>query len=164
MKKIACLIVLAVVLASCQTQKKQWWGTSAEIDVIKKMDEAFVAGDLAAYRAAFADTTKVWFNQWTGTPISPDTLVSNIAATRATLTSLKMNDPYYEMIENDDGQRMVHRWIMWEATLTSGKSYTWASNADFIVSDGKIRTAYYIFNALPGYQANQPDPAPAPAK
>ena len=76
---------------------------------------------------------------------------------RDTYSDLKMNMPIYEMITTDDGQQWVHRWLKWEGTLKNGKSVAWPSHASFLVSDGKIRGAGYIFNALPGYLANQPD-------
>ena len=67
----------------------------------------------------------------------------------------------YEMVETDAGVRWVHRWAVWEAKLVNGKTSSWTTNANFRIEGGKITLAAYIYNGLPNYLANQPDPAPA---
>ncbi len=165
MKKLVGILLVAVLFASCQTQKKQWFSTSPEIDLVKKLDASFAGSDWATFRSSFADTAKIWVNvPWSEPGISADTLTARFTASRAGMTALKLSNEVYEMIETDDGDRWVHRWGLWEGTLANGKSASWTSNANFLVSDGKIRIAAYIFNGLPTYLANQPDPLPAAPK
>ena len=165
MKKLIGILLVAVLFASCQTQKKQWFDASTEIDLVKKLDASFAGADWTTFRGSFADTAKIWVNtSWSEPGISADTLTARFTVSRAGMTSLKLSNEVYEMIETDDGNRWVHRWGVWEGTLANGKSATWTSNASFVVSGGKISTAGYIFNALPGYLASQPDPVVAAQK
>ena len=157
MKNLIGFLILAIVFTACQ--KKQYTASSPEIDLVKKVDESFQNADFAAYRSAYADTTKVWYNDWNGVSTPIDSVVKALQTARSNFADIKMNMPIYEMITTDDGQQWVHRWTKWEATLKNGKSVSWPSHASFLVSDGKIRGAGYIFNALPGYLANQPDSA-----
>ena len=165
MKKLIGILLVAAVFASCQTQKKQVFTTSAEIDMVKKLDQSFAGSDWSTFRASFSDTAKIWINtSWSDPAMSADTLTQNFKTARAGLTAIRMNDnAIYNMVEHDNGARWVHRWLVWESTNTNGKSATWTSNANFLIADGKIVQAGYIYNALPGYLANQPDPAPAAA-
>ncbi len=158
MKKLVCLILLTAVFTGCQ--KKQWYGSCPEIDLVKKVDDSFLNNDMAVWRAAYADTARIFFNDMIAPPLSPDTLALRLKDTRESYGSLKMSRPIYEMIVTDDGDQWVHRWCQWEATTKNGKAYTWASQASFLVSDGKIRMAGYVVNSLPGYLVNQPE-APA---
>lgn len=156
MKYLPILLLLAVSFTACQ-QKKQFFSSSPEIDMIKKLDQSFASADWTSYRSSYADTAQIWFNSWgDGTGISADSLVANLRAARANYTDVKLNDmAVYEMIETDGGDRWVHRWGRWDVQHKNGKAVSWPSHAAFLVSDGKIRGAGYIFNALPGYLANQ---------
>ncbi len=166
MKKLIGILLVAAVFASCQQQKKQWFASSTEIDLAKKLDQSFAGADWSTFRASFADTAKIWVNTFLSDPsISADTLTQAFKSAREGMTAVKLSeDAIYEMIEADNGDRWVHRWGLWEATLANGKTYSWVSNANFKVAGGKIVMAGYVLNSLPGYLANQPDPAPAAAK
>ena len=157
MKKLFALIVLAAFLIACQQGKKQYFSDGPEIDMIKKMDQSFAAGDLTAIRNNYADTAKIWFNTWGDeNAISVDTLMARAQAARSNYDEVKMSDPLiYEMVELDNGNRWVHRWFRWDIKHKNGKSYSYNSHASFMVMGGKIRAAGYVFNALPGYLATQ---------
>lgn len=165
MKRIVGILLVALLFAACKQQPKQWYNASAEIDLAKQVDAGFANGDWSSFRAAFSDTAKIWVNtSWSEPAITADTLTANYTNARAGLTDAKLNNAVYEMIVTDEGDHWVHRWGVWQATLANGKSTSWTSNASFLVSGGKITIAAYIFNALPSYLANQPDPAPAATK
>jgi hypothetical protein len=165
MKRIVGILLVALLFAACKQQPKQWYNASAEIDLAKQVDASFANSDWSSFRAAFSDTAKIWVNtSWSDPSISADTLAANFSTARAGMTDAKLNNSVYEMIVTDEGDHWVHRWGVWQATLANGKSISWTSNVSFLVSGGKITIAAYIYNALPGYLANQPDSAPAPAK
>ena len=153
MKKLIGFLILIVAFTACQ--KKQYTDKGPEIDLVKSVDDAFLKADFVAYKAAYSDTASVWFNDWNGADTSLDSLVSALQRARSNYSDLKINMPVYEMVITDAGDQWVHRWCKWEATLKNGKSVAWPSHASFLVSAGKIRGAGYIFNALPGYLANQ---------
>lgn len=163
MKRLVVIFFALLLLASCKQQPKQWFNAGAEIDLAKQIDGAFAAGDWTTFRAAFADTAKTWVNTtWSQPGISADSLTAGFKSARDGMSEAKLSNSIYEMIVTDEGDHWVHRWGVWEGKLANGKSATWTSNANFLVSDGKVRMAAYVYNALPGYLANQPDPAPAP--
>ncbi|MBL7847245.1 MAG: hypothetical protein JNL40_07240 [Cyclobacteriaceae bacterium] len=167
MKRIVGILLVVLLFASCKQQPKQWYSTSPEVDLVKQVDASFASGDWATFRAAFADTAKIWVNTtWNEPSMSADTLTANYKSARGNMTEAKLTNSVYEMIVTDEGNHWVHRWGVWEAKLANGKTSSWASNSNFLVSDGKIRMGVYIFNALPNYLASQPDPTPAgtPAK
>ena len=157
MKHIVALIILGVALSACQQRKQQFFTTAPEIDLIKKLDKSFAAADWATYRGSYADTAKIWFNTWGAKDaISVDTLLVRLQSARANYTEAQLGQPaIYEMNETDDGKRWVHRFGRWDAEHKNGKDVSWPSTAAFLVSDGKIIFGAYIFNALPGYLANQ---------
>lgn len=156
MKYVIGFLAMAVMFTACQ-QKKQYFTSAPEIDLVKKVDQSYASADWETLRGTYADTTKIWLNTWGGQDaISVDTLMARLQTARANYTDVKMGEPIvYEMIETDDGTRWVHRWTRWDVTHKNGKSFSYPSHASFMVSDGKIRGAGYIFNALPGYLANQ---------
>lgn len=165
MKRFVGIFLVVLLFAACKQQPKQWFSTSTEIDLAKQVDNAFAAGDWTAFRSAFADTAKIWVNtSWDQPSLSPDTLTAGYRTAREGMTEAKLTKSVYEMIVTDDGDHWVHRWGVWEAKLANGKSSSWSSNASFLVSDGQIRIGVYIFNALPNYLANQPEPQAVPAK
>jgi hypothetical protein len=157
MKHFLAFLALAVSFSACQQKKQQYFASSPEIDLVKKLDQSFATADWTTYRNSYADTAQIWFNTWGGEgAISVDTLIANLQSARNNYTEIKLSDPaVYEMIETDAGDRWVHRWGRWDVTHKNGKDISWASHAAFLVSDGKIRGAGYIFNSLPGYLANQ---------
>jgi hypothetical protein len=166
MKRVIGIFLVVAVCASCQNQKKQWFDKSPEIDMVKKLDQAFAAGDWTTFRGSFADTAKIWVNTpWTEPAISADSVTRAYKSAREGMSEIKLGKfAIYDMAETDKGDRWIHRWGVWEATFANGKTSTWTSNANFKVVGGKIISASYFFNALPIYLANQPDPAPAPSK
>lgn len=165
MKRIFGILLVVLLFAACKQQPKQWYSASPEIDLAKQVDAGFAAGDWNSFRSPFADTAKVWVNtSWSEPSISADTLTARFKSARSGMTEAKLATSVYEMIVTDKGDHWVHRWGVWEAKMANGKAVSWTSNASFLISGGKITLVAYIYNALPGYLANQPDPAPAPAK
>lgn len=163
MKAFIGIVLLLVFTTSCQQPKKQVFNEGPEIDMVKKLDQAFAGADWDTFRASFSDTAKIWVNtSWSEPSIPADTLTQGFRTARANMSQATLNEnAIYSMIDYDNGERWVHRWGVWQATYANGKSATWTSNANFRFAGGKIIRAGYIFNALPGFQANQPDPAPA---
>ena len=151
-------MALAAVIAACQQGKKQYFTDGPEIDLVKKLDQSFASADWVSFRGSYADTAKIWFNTWgdQDAALSADSLVARYQKTRVNYNEIKLGDPViYEMVETDNGQRWVHRWGRWDVKHKNGKNISWPSHGAFLVSDGKIRAAGYIYNALPGYLANQ---------
>jgi hypothetical protein len=156
MKQVIVVLILAVAFTACQ-QKQRYFDAAPEIDLVKNLDKAFAAADWTTYRSSYADTATIWFNTWGDEgAISVDTLVAGLQRARDNYSEAKLGEPaIYEMVEINNGDRWVHRWGRWDAKHKNGKSVSWPSHASFLVSGGKIRGAGYIFNALPGYLANQ---------
>ncbi len=153
MKKLLYLISACLILAACQ--KKQYYTSSPEIDLLKKANEAYFKGDWETLRAAYADTAKIWVNTLPPeTPLTPDQMIEAFKRDVSALSEYHMGEnPVYEMVITDTGEKWIHCWLLWSGELKNGKEYSSPVHLASQVKDNKIVFNFILFDGLPGYLA-----------
>lgn len=157
MRKLFFAVLALLVLNACQ--EKQYFDASPEIDLVKKANDAYFKGDWSTMRSVFADTARIWFNTWhtKNDGLTPDQFVETLKTGLENYSEYKMGDePIYEMIVTDEGDKWVHCWFLWSATTKSGVEVNTPVSIGGMVKDGKIVYEAAVVNALPGYLAAQP--------
>jgi hypothetical protein len=151
----------AVLLAACQQTPKQYFTSSPEIDLVKKGNAAYLAGDWETLRSCYGDTARIWDNTMDMTKsISADQYIGSMKASLAELASYTISDnAVYEMVVTDDGQHWVHNWFEWKGVTKSGREIVSPVNISFRVEGGKVQWQLDIYNALPMHLAAEADSA-----
>ncbi|MEX2234669.1 MAG: hypothetical protein WD824_21065 [Cyclobacteriaceae bacterium] len=158
MKNLFSLFALGLILFSCQTAPKQYFANSPEIEMIKKANAAYVSGDWNAMRSVYADTAKIYHNTWDAeVALNVDDFIKGMQTTAANYNTYKLSDDaVYEMIVTDEGQKWVHNWFLWSGTHKNGVEVKIPVNISFLIVDNKVAMQVNMFNALPGYLAENP--------
>lgn len=142
-------------MAACQ--KKQYFTSSPEIDMVKKGNEAYFKGDWETLRSNYANDAIIYDNHWDSTKtLTPDQIIEQFKKGLANFTEYRMGDNVNEMIVTDTGEKWVHSWFIWIGKTKEGKEASTPVNVSFLVKDNKIAMQVNIFNALPGYLASLP--------
>jgi len=162
MKKLIVPILALALIAStsCQQEQttKQYFEESPEIDIAKKAVKAFQEGDAETYRSCYADTVRIWQNQyWTKYPGKTiDEQMELFKRVHATQEYYRYEGEIWEMIIQDNGQNWVH---FWAETHTKFKGddekIELVAHIAFSVVDNKIVYESAVFDYLPFYLAEQ---------
>lgn len=160
MKNLACALIVAVILFSCQTAPKQYFSASPEIELIKKTNAAYVSGDFKTMRTAYVDTAKVYDNTWDPEKaLTPDGFLTALQTNLEKYSEYKIgDDAIYEMIINDEGQKWVHNWFLWSGKHENGTVVEMPIHISFLMVDNKVAFQANMYNMVPAYLANQPQP------
>jgi hypothetical protein len=163
MKKLFVFALGLLALAACQ--EKQYFKESPEIDLVKKGIAAYFSGDWDTFRAGYADTAKIAVNVWDEDKwVGPDAYIEGLKSNLTNYAEYNIGEnPVYEMIVTDEGDKWVHAWFLHSGKTNGGKDVTTPVNVSFFVKDNKIAMQIDIFNALPGYLARQPADSMEPA-
>ncbi|XOV93801.1 MAG: hypothetical protein ACFHWX_03625 [Bacteroidota bacterium] len=158
MKNLMFIALLASVMLACQPQvepaEKQYFTSSPEIDVTKKLMQAYLDADWDLYRSLHADTCIVMHNSYSKT-MSPDSATAFHKSGRTNISNLSLTgpaagSPVYEMIVSDDGAKWVHFWGLWKATYNpTGAEVSFPLNISFRMDGGKINLLAAIYNGAP---------------
>ena len=150
MKTFLSILVFAVTFSACQ--KKQYFTSCLEIDLVKKGNELYLKGDWAGLKALYADTTKVLVNSWFGGEMTADQFHEIEKADVATMAEYSIGDDgIYEMVINDQGEHWVHAWFNWKATYKNGKSVSTVVHISSQVENNKIVWQGFVLDTLPSY-------------
>ncbi len=162
MRKLIFILPLLVLL-SCEQQKKQFFTTSAEIDLVKKGNKAYIDRDWSTLRSLYADTAKIADNVWTPDKfVTPDQFIEEMKTSLADFTEIKLSDDIeYNMIVTDDGQTWVLCWFNWIGKHKNGKEISTPVHLGFLMAGGKVAFQGLMYNQLPLYLATQPNTAVA---
>jgi hypothetical protein len=159
MKPFTMTLFAMVMLAACQQSPRQYFTSSPEIDLVRKGNAAYLAGDWETFRSCYGDTARIWDNSWDPTKgITPDQYIESMKASLANLSSYSIgDDAIYEMVVTDNGQHWVRNWFEWKGVTKTGMEVTAPVNVSFLVENGKVQWQVDIYNALPLYLASQTD-------
>jgi steroid delta-isomerase-like uncharacterized protein len=139
MKKIF-LIGLAIALFVACEQKEERYSTSGpEIDLVKGLLADYEKGDWDSWKEKYADTAKVYYNQWDDS-ITVTQSMEGHKANIALLSSYGFGDNVtYEKIISDNGNTWINFWGKWEGTLKeNNKTVVLPVHLSVRVLDGKI--------------------------
>lgn len=122
--QIFLLLALGIfLLSACQeTQNsKQYFEECAEIDLTKKLIDAYHEQDWATFRSCYSDTARIWKNVWyTSDPgVTIDESITEIKENAANIFYYKYEETVWEMIIDNEGNKWVHLWGKWVAKFTS---------------------------------------------
>ena len=153
MKIRITMILMAMSLIACQ--KKQYYTSSPEIDLVKKGNEAYIKGDWTALRSLYADTAKVVINTWLDQAMTADKFIETEKAGTAGLSEYKMENTIMEMVVDDSGSHWVHTWFLHIAKFKNGKEAKVPVHFTTRVENGMVVFQGFIFDSLPGFLAAQ---------
>ncbi len=142
-------------------QPRQYFTDCPEIDLVKKGNAAYVAGDWETLKSCYGDTARIWDNSLDmAKSITADQYIESMKASLADFSSYSIGeDAVYEMVVTDDGQHWVHNWFEWKGVTRNGKEVVTPVNVSFRVEGGKVQWQIDIYNALPLYLASRADSA-----
>ena len=150
--KTSLLFVLGagLIIASCQAPaEKQYFTESPEIDLGKKLVDAYLAGNWDSYPEIYADTARIWRNvNWTTNEgFTVQQYVEDLKSALEPISSYKMEPQIWESIINDDGEHWVHFWTVWIGhNDATNKDYEIVVHVVMQVVDNKIVAQGDIFN------------------
>ena len=117
MKKLFFIGLAVSLFIGCE-QKAERYGTSgAEIDLVKGLLSDYEKGDWESWKERYADTAKVYYNQWDDS-ITVTQSMEGHKANISLLSSYGFGDNItYEKIISDNGNTWVNFWGKWEGVL-----------------------------------------------
>ncbi|MBT8204105.1 MAG: ester cyclase [Eudoraea sp.] len=141
MKNLFFIAFCAILFIGCQPQGPERFSTTGpEIDLVKALIADYEAGNWEAWNAKFADTVKVYHNNW-NTPVSAKAAQENHQQALTQVSEYKFRDEprFLEKIIDDDGETWVNFWGVWEGTLRSnGEVIQLPVHLTLQIADGKI--------------------------
>jgi len=158
---IFSILALSLTLvAFCQQEQssKQYFEESAEIDIAKKAIDAYLKGDLETIRSCYADTARLWHNQyWLDHPGKTiDEQINSLESALPTLSYYNYEGEIWEMIVQNTGVNWVHFWAKWVAKyIGDDEELEIVVHFAFNVIDNKIVYESGIWNHLPIHLAQQ---------
>ncbi len=163
MKKLILLGLTVVLFTACQKQEVRFTTTSTNIDVVKKSLSDYHAGDWDAWKTNYADTAKIYHNNWK-TAATPEELSEGLKGILANTSKYHFDegedDIFYEQTIDDKGLTWVNFWGNWRGTLAAnGQEIEIPVHLSCMMVDGKITTEYGFYNlaeinaALQGIEA-----------
>lgn len=135
------------------SSKPAFTTTGPEVDLLKKLMEAYASGDWATYRSCFSDTAVTYYNNWpldsgaTGVPI--DSVVANHKAGRAELwDGMSINQPIYEVVTDSSGNSYGHVWakLSTKKRKKAGEPVDVTVFGSYGIKDGKVQYEWVIFD------------------
>jgi len=149
MKKIILLALAGLFVIACQEkQPVQFTTSSPEISSYKKGIDAYEKADWATWTAMFADTAKIYHNNW-DTSASPAEVKEGHVNTLSNLSSygFDKDEMTLEQVLDDDGKTWVNFWGHWKGTLkANGKEIKIPVHISAEFVDGKIVREYGFWN------------------
>ena len=143
-------IVAGFIFVSCQPPcEEKYFTESPEIDLGKKLLDAYLIQNWDAYPELHADTAKIWVNaNWTNTPgFTVAEYVESLKQGLEPASDYRMEPQDWEMTINENGEHWVHFWTVWIGNVeATGKEYQVPVHSVMMVADNKIVYQGDIFN------------------
>ncbi len=143
------VLITAVIFASCQAPaEKQYFSESPEIDLGKKVIEAYLSGNFEAYSEFYSDTATIYRNNYDDeAAMSWQEYVVDLKEGIEPASSYTMDSPIWEMIVTDEGDHWVHLWAVWQGSVeATGKTYNIPAMSSMLVVNNKIVIQSDIYN------------------
>ncbi|MFC2120142.1 hypothetical protein ACFLTI_00945 [Bacteroidota bacterium] len=161
MKNLFLIISILLVCSACQDKQtiQKYYEESPEIELCKKLVEAYNNQDWETFKSNYCDTAKIWHNsKYLVDPgISPGAFIDGVKETSAEMEYFRFTDnARWEMIIDNDDNRWVHFWGNWEGKFIKSESKIININhIDYLVKDGKIVSEVGYWDNLPYYLETQ---------
>lgn len=153
-------IVILMGITACQTEqtKKQYFEESPEIEIAKKAVKAFEEGDAETYRSCYADTAKIWQNQYWGKYPGKtiDEQMELLKTVHETQEYYSYEGEIWEMIIQNTGDYWVHFWAnLHTKYIGDDDDIESVVHIAFRIIDDKIVYELLVLDILPFYLAEQ---------
>lgn len=149
--RLLLLLLAFLCLSACAEEKPaRYASSSAEIDSVKALVQAYEEGNWERWSSFYADTAKVYHNSTT--PTSPSELGMGMQETLKPLSGYGFmeKDQFHEMIVDDNGETWVNVWANWEGHLADPDTTLVIPvhiTAQFV--EGKIVEEHAYYNMQP---------------
>lgn len=139
MKKILLLGLFVTLFMACEQKEVRYSTSGPEIELVKGLLADYEKGDWESWKEKYADTAKVYYNQWDDS-ITVTQSMEGHKANIALLSSYGFGDNVtYEKIISDNGNTWINFWGKWEGTLKeNSKTIVLPVHLSVRVLDGKI--------------------------
>lgn len=110
------VLVAGLIIASCQAPaEKQYFSESPEIDLGKKVVEAYLVGNWEAYSEFYSDTARIYRNvNWqTNDGFTLEEYIEDLKTTLEPISEYRMDEQVWHMMVTDDGERLVMFAFVW---------------------------------------------------
>jgi len=139
MKKIFLIGLAAILFIACEQKAERYSTSGPEVDLVKALLADYEKGDWDSWTEKYADTAKVYYNQWDDSITVAQSLEGH-KSTIALLSSYGFGeDVIYEKIISDGGNTWINFWGRWEGTLKeNNKVLVLPVHLSVRVLDGKV--------------------------
>lgn len=150
MKKLFLLGLTVILFTACQKQEVRYTTTSTNINVVKKLLSDYHAGDWDAWKSNYADTAKVYHNNW-NTASTPAETAKSLKEILSNTSSYHFDtgedDIFYEQTIDDNGKTWVNFWGNWRGTLAAnGQELEIPVHLSCQMYNGKIVREYGFYD------------------
>ena len=148
MKRLVFFGLVIILFTACQNQPERFTTDSPNLDVLKKLVADYHAGDWDAWKSNYADTAKIYHNNWAKAS-TPDEIRDGLKGLLANTSKYGFDEEpiFYEQVIDDNGVTWSKFWGNWRGTLkANGKELTVPVHLACILTDGKITTEYAFYN------------------
>lgn len=150
MKALLFAIGAGLIFVSCQTPvEKQYFSESADIELGKKVMEAYLSADWDAYPMLYADTARIWRNKsWKKDKgFTVKEYIEDLKKALVSVPSYKVEPQVWHSIIINDGEHWVLFWGIWIGhNDATNKDYEIPVNLVMQVVDNKIVQQLEFFN------------------
>lgn len=142
MKKFILILIVGLITLNC-TQKQRYFTNSPEIEMAKKSVQAYENGDWDVWMSKYTDSTKIYHNNWDISKSPKEILASHKAMLANYPTYEFIDEPiFFEMTVNDEGQKWVNFWGIWQGTSTEGRALRIPVHITYHYENGKVVEEY----------------------
>lgn len=150
---IGCDQPASTPAAATATPKAAMLSSGPEVGLLKKLMEAYAAGDWATYRSCFADTAVTYYNNWPleagAVKVPVDSVVANHKAGRENLwDGMSINEPIYEVVTDTAGNTFGHIWakLSTKKKQKGGEPVEVTVFGSYGIKEGKLTYEWVIFD------------------
>ncbi|MCJ7468448.1 MAG: ester cyclase [Maribacter sp.] len=120
MKNFMFLGLTALLFIACKENGPvRYASTSPEIDAVKAHIQAYNDGNWTAWTAVYVDTAKVYHNSLAAATSAE--VMQGLKTNLESVSSYNLggDDPFYEMVIDNDGEKWVNSWMAFKGTLAA---------------------------------------------
>ena len=154
--KINILLVCLVLIFGCDKSvppppevQKRLFSESADIDVCKKIMDAYLKGDWDVYTELYTEDARIWRNRsWiTDEGKTVPQLIEDLQLGLFNITSYGFKDQTWINVINDEGEHWVFFWGIWAGqNSATGEEYIIPIQSSMQIVENKVSRQADFFN------------------
>ncbi|WP_299361908.1 nuclear transport factor 2 family protein [Winogradskyella sp.] len=153
MKNLLPLIILVLLITSCEERKQRYFAESEETKTLEAGIIAYESGDWDKWKNHFADTAKIYVNS--KEPITLDARLKDLSSMTEAFSSYGFNKDkdHIEMVLDKMDETWVYYWGQHYGTLVNGTELSIPVHLAVQFVDGKIIAEHIYFDGTEMYAA-----------